>query len=165
MDKVKKTANFDFLTGAIAIVLGIIYGILAYTLKRSPMGNPMSPSIFPLILAAAMVIFGIILILKSNLEMTKAAFRNIKSSTTANDILSRKMILMTVIASVVYALIFNKLGYVLSTFLFMMVVLTFTNGKKWVKNAIVAAIFSVVVYYIFFYLLHISLPMTPFINM
>ncbi len=165
MEKAKKTANFDFLTGIISIILGIVYGILSYSLKRSPMGNPLAPSIFPLILAAGMVIFGVILVLKSNLESTKAAFKKIKEATTQNDIISRKMIVSTVIISIVYALVFEHFGYVISTVLFMTVMLTITNGKKWLKNIIVAAVFSVTVYYIFFYLLGISLPMTPFINL
>lgn len=164
MENNKKAANFDFLTGSISVVLGVVYGFLAYTLKRSPMGNPLAPSMFPLILAAGMIIFGIILIFRSDLDSTKRAFKKIKETATANDKLSQKMILLTVLASLVYALILEHFGYVISTFIFMMAILTITNGKKWVKNSIVALLFSVVVYYIFFYLLGISLPMTPFIN-
>lgn len=164
MENNKKAANFDFLTGSISVVLGVIYGFLAYTLKRSPMGNPLAPSMFPLILAACMIIFGIILIFRSDIDSTKRAFQKIKETSTANDKLSQKMIFLTVLASLAYALILEHFGYVISTILFMMAILTITNGKKWVKNSIVALLFSVVVYYIFFYLLGISLPMTPFIN-
>ncbi len=164
MENNKKAANFDFLTGSISVVLGVVYGFLAYNLKRSPMGNPLAPSMFPLILAACMIIFGIILIFRSDLDATKRAFQKIKDTATANDKLSQKMIFLTVLASLAYALILEHFGYVFSTILFMMAILTITNGKKWVKNSIVALLFSVVVYYIFFYLLGISLPMTPFIN-
>lgn len=163
MEKQKK-GNFDFLTGTISVAFGIIYGIMAYNLKRSPMGDPLAPSVFPLILAGGMIIFGLMLMLKSNLEATKIAFQNIKEKTTANDILSRKMIVSTIIAAVVYTLIFEHLGYVFSTFLFISFIMTVLDRKKIVKNLIISAIFSVVVYYIFFYLLGISLPMTPILN-
>lgn len=163
MEKQKK-GNFDFLTGAISVIFGIIYGIMAFGLKRSPMGDPMAPSIFPLIVSGGLVIFGVILLLKSNLEATKIAFRKIKENTTANDILSRKMIIMTVVAAIVYALIFHILGYVISTFLFVGFIMSVLEPKRIVKNLITSAIFSIIVYYVFFYLLGISLPMTPILN-
>ena len=159
-----KKGNFDFLTGVISVILGIVYGVMAYSLKRSPMGEPLAPSIFPLIVAAGLVLFGIILLLKSNLESTKIAFQKIKETTTANDILSRKMIVLTVVAAIVYAIVFHILGYVISTFLFVGFIMSVLEPKKIAKNLIISAIFSIVVYYIFFYLLGISLPMTPIIN-
>ncbi len=163
MEKQKK-GNFDFLTGAISVIFGIIYGLMAYGLKRSPMGDPLAPSIFPLIVAGGLILFGVILLLRSNIEATKIAFQKIKETTTANDILSRKMIVMTVVASIVYALVFHILGYVISTFLFVGFIMSVLEPKKIAKNLIISAIFSIVVYYVFFYLLGISLPMTPIIN-
>ncbi len=165
MENNKKTTNYDFLTGIISVVLGVVYGLLSYNIKRSPMGNPLAPSMFPLILAACMIVFGIILVLKSDLESTKRAFQKAKEMATDNDKHSQRMIAATVVTSIVYALILEHFGYVISTFIFMMAMLSITNGKKWVKNSIVALLFSGIVYYIFFYLLGISLPMTPFINL
>lgn len=160
----KQKTNFDFLTGLITIVIGIVYGIMSYMLKRSPMGNPLSPSIFPLILACGMVLFGIILLLRSDLETTKRAFAKVKATTTANDKLSHQMIFATVAAAVVYALLFERVGYVIATFLFMGFMLTITNGKKWLLNVIISLVFSIVVYYVFSYLLGVILPKTPFLN-
>lgn len=163
MEKEKK-ANFDFLSGSISVIFGLIYGIFSYNLKRSPMGDPFAPSIFPMLLAGGMVVFGVMLMIKSNLTSTKLAFAKIKEKTTANDILSRKMIVLTVVAAIVYALIFEHLGYVISTFLFVGFIMCVLERKKIVKNLIISAIFSCVVYYVFFYLLGISLPMTPILN-
>jgi putative tricarboxylic transport membrane protein len=163
MEKQKK-ANFDFLSGGISVIVGLIYGLLSYNLKRSPMGDPLAPSVFPLMLSGGMVIFGALLMIKSDMASTKRAFAKIKEKTTANDILSRKMIVLTVVAATVYALIFEHLGYVLSTFLFVGFIMSVLERKKIVKNLIISAIFSVVVYYVFFYLLGISLPMTPILN-
>ncbi len=163
MEKPKK-ASFDFLSGLISIIFGIIYAYFAYNLKRSPMGDPMAPSIFPLIIAVGLIVFGLMLLLKSNVSELKAAFAKIKASTTESDILSRKMIILTVLSSIVYAIIFEHLGYVISTFLFITFIMTVLEKNKLKRNLIVSLIFSIVVYYIFFYLLGISLPMTPFLN-
>ena len=161
----KQKVNFDFLSGTLSVIIGIVYGILAYNIKRSPMGNPLAPSLFPLILAAGMVIFGVMLLIKSDLQATKRAFEKIKTTKTANDILSNKMIIATIVASVVYALIFEHLGYIISTILFIGFILTITNGRKWVKNLIISVVFSIAVYYIFNNLLGIVLPGIPFINL
>jgi putative tricarboxylic transport membrane protein len=61
-------------------------------------------------------------------------------------------------------LLLERAGYVIATFLFMGFILTITNGKKWVQNIITALVFSVVVYYVFSYLLGVILPKTPFLN-
>lgn len=163
MEKTKK-ASFDFLSGLLSIIFGIIYALLAYNLKRSPMGDPMAPSIFPLIIAAGLVIFGAVLVFRSNAQELKNAFEKIKTSATEHSLLSRKMIVLTVISSLVYALIFEHFGYVISTFLFIAFIMTVLEKNKIVRNLIVSLIFSIAVYYVFFYLLGISLPMTPFLN-
>lgn len=163
MEKQKK-ADFDFLSGGISVLFGLIYGIVSYNLKRSPMGNPLAPSIFPLILATGMVVFGLALMLKSDMASTKRAFAKIKEMTTENDVISRKMIMMTVAAAVVYAIVYEHLGYVISTFFFVGFIMTVLDRKKMVRNIIISLIFSILVYYVFFYLLGISLPMTPILN-
>lgn len=163
MEKQKK-ADFDFLSGGISVVFGLIYGIMSYNLKRSPMGDPLAPSIFPLMLAAGMVLFGLALMLKSDMTSTKRAFALIKEKTTENDILSRKMIIMTVAAAIFYAMVYEHLGYVISTFFFVGFIMMVLDRKKIRRNIIISLIFSVLVYYVFFYLLGISLPMTPILN-
>lgn len=163
MEKQKK-ANFDFLSGSISVIFGLIYGVMSYNLKRSPMGDPLAPSIFPLILATGMVVFGLMLMLKSDMASTKRAFALIKEKTTDNDILSRKMIMLTVVSAIVYAIVYEHLGYVISTFLFVGFIMTVLDRKKIRRNIIISFIFSVMVYYVFFYLLGISLPMTPILN-
>jgi len=75
----------------------------------------------------------------------------------------RRRILYTCILSVGYALIFEHLGYVISTFLFMVVMMTITSGKDmWKKSVVISLLFSVGVYFIFNTLLSISLPPLPF---
>ena len=73
-----------------------------------------------------------------------------------------RMVLLTCVSAIVYALIFEVVGFVLATFMFMMSVLWITNGKKYVVNASVAAIFSVSIYALFNFALGIPLPGLPF---
>lgn len=160
----KQTANYDFLIGLITIVLGIVYGILAFNIRRSPIGNPFAPSMFPFMLAGFMVLMGVIVLLRSNPTQLKQAFSISKNNRDADDVKGNKMISITVLSGIIYALMFEHFGYVISTIVFMMINLFVTEPEKRIRNLIVALIFSLVVYYVFFYMLGISLPMMPFVN-
>lgn len=152
--------NLPALTGILAIILGMIYSIQAYNLPRATVGNPMAPVIFPLVLGIIMVIFGIILFVKESKKGMKAVDK--KEDQKEGISSSSKLIIITCLSSIVYALLFERIGYVLSTFIFMGTILFSLNGKKkWKLNIIVAVCFSVGIYFIFLKLLSIPLPMMP----
>jgi putative tricarboxylic transport membrane protein len=61
-----------------------------------------------------------------------------------------------------YAAFFDKVGYVISTILFLEGELFLFNGlKNWKVNTMVSVIFSLVIYILFSKLLGVYLPMTP----
>lgn len=164
MEKVKKTLDFNGLTGLFLVIIALIYGYRAYTLPRAAIGNPIAPSIYPLVLAILLLILGGILLVKSNLKESIEALKISKREASDNERLSFKMIGWTCVIALLYAAVFNYLGYVISTFLFMLLILMIINGKsKWKINIMVALLFSVGIYMIFSKLLGISLPQIPYL--
>jgi len=156
--------NWDAFTGLFSVAFGLIYGSHAYTMPRAMFGNPMDPIYFPLGIAALAIFIGVLLLLKSNFKASILALKNIinEDATKKND---RRRIFYTCIISVAYALLFEHLGYVISTFLFMSAMITITSGAvDWKKSMIVALIFSVAVFFIFNTLLAVSLPPLPFME-
>ncbi|WP_413283214.1 tripartite tricarboxylate transporter TctB family protein [Vibrio sp. MA40-2] len=156
--------NWDAFTGFFSVAFGLIYGAHAYTMPRAMFGNPMDPIYFPLGIAALAILIGILLLIKCNFKASLIAFKNIinEDATKKND---RRRILYTCVISVVYALLFEHLGYVISTFLFMAAMLTITSGfGDWKRSLIVALLFSGTVFFIFNTLLAVSLPPLPFIE-
>jgi putative tricarboxylic transport membrane protein len=106
----------------------------------------------------------VLLLVKSNFKASIMAFTNIinEDSVKKND---RKRIFYTCIISVAYALLFEHLGYVISTFLFMSAMLTITSGRSgWKMSIVVALVFSVAIFFIFNTLLAVSLPPLPFME-
>lgn len=67
-------------------------------------------------------------------------------------------ILKCTVIFVVYALIFEKLGYILSTVLLLIGLLSILNQGKLKQNIIISVAFSVIAFIIFSKLLAISLP-------
>lgn len=57
-----------------------------------------------------------------------------------------------------YILVFIPVGYLLSTFAFLAAASTYVERRKWVRNLVFAAVFSVVVYIAFSQGLQVQLP-------
>lgn len=69
------------------------------------------------------------------------------------------LIISTLILAIIYAFVFEKIGFLISTILFLGALLFVLNGrKKWVTNIVVSVIFSISAWYVFSQLLHVSLP-------
>jgi Tripartite tricarboxylate transporter TctB family. len=152
------------LTGIITMLFGIGYTVMAYTLPKAAIGNPMAPTYFPIMLGIGMTILGICLFV-SEVRNKEAGQRPGEKKTGKGMAFDTKMIIFTCVMGIVYGLIFNMLGYVLSTFIFLGSLLFALNGKgKWKSNIIVALSFSVIIYFIFQKLLNIPLPMMPILQ-
>ena len=154
--------NWDAFTGLFSVAFGLIYGGQAYTMPRAMFGNPMDPIYFPLGIALLAIFIGVCLLVKSNFKASVMAFTNIINESTIkkND---RKRILYTCLISISYALLFEHLGYVISTFLFMSAMLTITRCS-WKTSIVVALVFAVAIFFIFNTLLAVSLPPLPFME-
>ncbi len=164
MEKKAKKLDFNALSGLLTLLIALIYGIQAYNLPRASIGNPMAPSLYPLGLAIVMLVLAGILLLRSDFKKVKESFESVKKESTDKDRLSWKMIFITTIASIGYGIVFEHLGYIISTFIFLEIILGITNGKeKWKINSIVAIAFSIAVYILFSKVLGISLPPIPYL--
>lgn len=158
----KQVAN-DALMGLIVTIMGAIYLIFVLTLPKAAIGNPSEPKYFPMIIAVVLIITGVTFIIKNGANNIPVAMNNFKKS-YMEDKATNTTILITCVSSIIYALIFKKAGFVISTFLFLSLLLFLTRKEKMVKNTVIAAVFSMTVYIIFSKLLGVILPPIPFIN-
>ncbi|WP_148866907.1 tripartite tricarboxylate transporter TctB family protein [Thermosediminibacter litoriperuensis] len=69
------------------------------------------------------------------------------------------MVLGTVAACLVYAVIFNHAGFIISTMLFLGSILFMVNGKAgWIRSAVIATVFTLTIWLAFEKILMINLP-------
>jgi putative tricarboxylic transport membrane protein len=69
------------------------------------------------------------------------------------------LIIGTIIICVVYAAIFNIVGFIISTLFFLGGMLFLVNGSKaWLTNTVITVVFTFAVWYAFEKILMISLP-------
>jgi putative tricarboxylic transport membrane protein len=162
-DKKNTVSANDSLMGLVVAIVGIIYLILTISLPDATIGGANKPKIFPLIVAIILIVLGITFLFKSGISNIKVAADNfVKSAKKDKD--TNILIGIACAASVLYALLFDTLGYVLSTFIFMEILLQLTNKNKWKTNTIVALALSVGIYIIFYKLLGVTLPTMIFLD-
>ncbi|WP_105901813.1 tripartite tricarboxylate transporter TctB family protein [Vibrio gangliei] len=161
---IQKSANWDGLTGLFSIVFGLAYGGYAYNLPQPMFGNPLEAIFMPLVISAIAIFIGVLLVIKGGISPSIAAVKAMLNE-NAQHKANRRKIAITCVICLIYAVTFDPLGYVISTFIFMYAMLMVTCGTSaWKKSAIIALAFSVGVFVTFNELLSVNLPPFPFFN-
>ncbi|WP_226530395.1 tripartite tricarboxylate transporter TctB family protein [Metabacillus niabensis] len=137
------------------ILLSFLFLIGSFNLPKANLGNPNGPLYFPIGLSCLLLIFSI-LYLFQELKILNKENKKITLMLAGR---TPKLIGLTVLLGVGYAFIFEMIGFLFSTVLFLGALLFVVNGKqKWKVNVIVTVCFSFLSWYAFSVLLGVSLP-------
>lgn len=148
--------NPNVIVGIVATLLGLVYSLQAFGLPKASIGNPWAPIYFPMALGILMAAMGILMIM---VEVLRGKTRVQASAKAQKDKSYIILIIGTIIICVVYAAIFNMVGFIISTLLFLGGMLFLVNGPRaWMTNTIITVIFTFAVWYTFEKILMISLP-------
>ena len=137
--------------GIFGALLTAIYGFS--TIKATGAGATFlsGTKIFPMMVIILTAVFSAVIFLQDHLGKEKGKKIDID-----------KRVVITIVKStaifVVYTLIFEHLGYILSTVVLLMGLLSILNKGKLKQNIIISIAFSVIAYFVFSKLLAISLP-------
>lgn len=152
--------NISKLTSIAFLLVGLIYTIAAVQLPNASIGSPSAPKIFPLLVGVFTIGLALVAIAQ---EFRKQAVAGQTDASEGFDRETMKQIGLTTLFALIYALIFDRVGYVIATIIFLEGMLFLFNGlKKWKLNTLVAVIFSVFIYLLFFKVLNVYLPPLPF---
>ena len=142
----------DRATGLIAAILGIVVAIYAYFLPKSGIEGDIGPAIFPYIAAAMLTVCGIILVVRKQ-DGDSAPF-------LPETVQKKRFLLMTVVY-VLYGILLWAVGFLIATPIACFVLCAMMSGKrkiaKW-KLALFSIIVTAIVYYCFYSLLSLKLP-------
>lgn len=142
----------DRATGLIAAILGIVVAIYAYFLPKSGIEGDIGPAIFPYIAAAMLIVCGIILAVRKQ-DGDSAPF-------LPETVQKKRFLLMTVVY-VLYGILLWAVGFLIATPIASFVLCVMMSGKreiaKW-KLALFSIIVTAIVYYCFYSLLSLKLP-------
>lgn len=149
---VNTVSKFDRYASVVFAALGIAIYMYIQSIETSTAGSAIGPKELPALLAVILVILSLV-----NL------FQAVKNKKAAKEEkLEYKKFFITAGSLLLYALLLEPLGYVISTFLFLFI--GFQNMEKgdYLKSALAAAAFSGSVYYLYVEIAQGSLPPLPF---
>ncbi|SMF13513.1 putative tricarboxylic transport membrane protein [Xaviernesmea oryzae] len=138
----------DRILGATAIAVAAIMLVFGYGLQAPFAYEPVGPRAFPLIAAGMIALCGVILVLKPGEPSSGPA-----GPTGALAALSGCLM--------GYALLFQPLGFVIATTIFM-IPIAMIFGARWWQGAVTGVVLAVSSYLLFDRVLEVVLPVGPF---
>lgn len=165
----RSRVNADTVAGAVVLVFGLAYTVLALRIPPSSFTSAVvGPSVFPIAIGVGLILASAALLVKGLLvrpaDHERIDVAGIEDPDLddlpydANPPQSPVKLAVVLVVLLGYVLTFVDLGYVVSTFLFLVILGMYLDRRHPVRNVVYAAAFPAVVYFIFTSLLGVTLP-------
>lgn len=141
--------TFDRYAGIIFLLIGAWFIFESQKISSSAYGSNVGPDIFPTVLGIFLIILSVVLLY----ETTKYTDGGKKQSKG-----DYKRFLFILVAVILYILLLEPIGYVITTFIFLLFAFQVMERGSWIKSIIISAVFSIGIYYLFVNVLQGSLP-------
>ena len=137
----------------------ILAGVYFYATEQLPsleIGDPLGPKAFPRLLGIGLIITAVVMLF----EILKARKAPAQKAAAPDPQARGAHIVVAAIAlwTLVFFLLFERLGFVLATSVYLLVLTSYFNRGKWVANVLTSILFSVIGYLMFTKLLGVNLP-------
>ncbi|HAA04838.1 MAG TPA: hypothetical protein DCE18_15935 [Syntrophobacteraceae bacterium] len=158
------------ISAAITVALGI--SVMAYSYYSLKLGMMITPGagFLPFLIGAALAILGSLWFLQKSMRKGEVCVPLMEDSCTivegqseAVDLIvgiPRKM-LFGLAVLIIYAALFERIGYFLATLIFMFAWQMLVEKERWPKSVLITAAATITMYTLFRYLLNIPLPKGP----
>ncbi|TBL79943.1 tripartite tricarboxylate transporter TctB family protein [Paenibacillus thalictri] len=144
--------TFDRYAGIVFLAVGTAFMIGSRTISTSAYGSNVGANIFPMILGGLLALLSLRLIYET--------FRAQKTETKKQN-LDYKRFGIIFAAAVLYAYFLEEIGFVISTFLFLLIGFQTMQKGKLLTSIVISGAFSYGVYYLYVNVLDGSLPGFP----
>jgi putative tricarboxylic transport membrane protein len=155
----------DALVGLIITTLGVAYWHAAGALPEPLLKQAVGPGAFPRLIAGALVVLGALLVLGPLVR--RRAGRATEPPVTADEEAGPapdfRTMGLVMLGLVVYVVLFERLGFIVSTIIFMAweVAVMEVERWRWLRAAPVVVLLPVVLYVLFAKILGVTLPTGP----
>lgn len=143
------TKSFDKISGIIFLLISILFISESLKISGSAYGSVVGPKIYPLILG---IVLGIL-----SLRLLYEAFKQ-GSDNKETMKLDYKKFGIIFISAIIYVFLLELIGYVISTFIFLVIAFQVMEKGKIIQTLLISAIFSYGVYAMYVNLLGGALP-------
>ena len=151
--------NASMIMSVVVTMIGFVYTLSTFLLPDAKIGVAFEPKIFPAILGISLLALGAVLVVQEIRLLAKTKSDGKKGSFIGEE---QKNILFTLLNGLLYAVLFDRIGYVFATFVFLNIQLCIFRGKKtWKSTLLISLIFSVVAFILFNTMMGVYLPKSP----
>jgi putative tricarboxylic transport membrane protein len=144
---------------ACILVLAGIYFWATTQIPTLEIGDPLGPKAFPRLLGVGLLITAAMLL--GEIITNRKAEQGAKASSAADakEEGNAKVVVAAVVATAIFFVLFEPVGYVISTTLYL-IAMTYVFHKKgiWMTNLLTSVIYGIGSYYAFTQLLGVNLP-------
>ena len=137
------------------VIVALVYLYATTLIPTLEIGDPLGPKAFPRLLGIALLIAAVLLLLEI-LKDRKAGVKPPPEGELAQWRYAGVIIAVSVWTCLYYA-VFEKLGYILATAVYLLALMAWFNRGKWVANVITAVLFAGLSYWLFV-VLDVRLP-------
>jgi putative tricarboxylic transport membrane protein len=137
------------------IVLAAVYFYATAQIPTLEIGDPLGPKAFPQLLGIALLITGAMLFVEI-LRARRGKDGQAKESPPFDRAQIRVVGAVTV-WTFAYFLVFEPLGYVIASALYLLPLMAYFNRGKWTANVLTAVLFSLLSYVLFTHVLGVTL--------
>ncbi|MEG0261265.1 MAG: tripartite tricarboxylate transporter TctB family protein [Lysinibacillus sp.] len=153
--------TFDKIASVVLFIIGILFILQATQISDSAYGSSVGPKTFPLGLGIILVLLSIRLFFEIWRNAVKARVSPGPEAESKSSSLELKKFLIIFVSAIAYVFFLEIVGYVLTTFIFLLIGFQTMERGKIVNSVIISAVFSFGIYYLFSVLLGGSLPSFP----
>ena len=154
----KETYGFkkrDVIPALIWIIIGLAVMIVSYQMSLGTLHTP-GPGLLPFLLGSLLLIVSLSIFINS-LTVTKKISLDINETGIWSGI-EYKNVLIIVVSLVAYALLLEKLGFLISAFLFLFALFSAFESRRWFFALGVSLVTIVITYTLFVLVLRVELP-------
>lgn len=144
----------EIIGGLIALVMALLWLVMSFSLDQNNIGGSLGlgPGFFPRLISCIMII----LCVPYFLQIYRSKNRDVKIQIS-------KIAFLMIVVCILYVLLLNVIGYVITTFLYVMVSIYILGGKSSLSDVIAALIIVATLYGVFRLVLLVPLPSGIFI--
>lgn len=137
------------------LVIGGYFLTGTFQLPKARLGDPNGPLYFPAIISILLIVLSLINFVQEWKKRNKEV-EEVKQLLKGR---ARFLMVTTLALIIIYSFLFERLGFLFSSMIFLGGLLFVVNGlNKWLQNIIITVLFSFVSWYVFAELLKVSLP-------
>ena len=143
----------------IFVCILILAGVYFYATEKLPsleIGDPLGPKAFPRLLGIGLLITGAILFFEMIRGRKTAPPSDVPSRGPA-DRISYLIVGGVTVWTFLYFLVFERLGFILATCIYLLALMAFFNRGKWTANVVTAIAFAFGSYFMFVKVLGVNL--------